>query len=214
MPLSASAPLRASGAVRVAWSPLCHPFRDGIAAPPDPFPNGRTGLPSGPGRAAEFLDSTGRRWWWHLEIAFVLCALFGLYGKYDYQQLNTLAQKMTHRELIWARLIYMSIYSCMMWAFILGFIGFFTRFFQRSSVWIRYMVDSSYWIYLIHFPVVVSLQVLASSVAVPWPLKYTAINAVAFLLLFMSYHYFVRNTFIGVQLNGRRYPMTWPWLAD
>jgi hypothetical protein len=31
------------------------------------------------------------------------------------------------------------------------------------------------------------------------------------LLLFLGYHYLVRNTFVGVQLNGRRYPRAWPW---
>jgi peptidoglycan/LPS O-acetylase OafA/YrhL len=164
-------------------------------------------------RQPTLLDCFGRNWWWHLEIAFVLWLLFGIYGKYEYQVLAALSQKMTRWEYIWSRLVYMSAYSCMMWAFVLGLLGFFTRFFQRPSIWLRYLNDSSYWIYLIHFPIVVSLQVLLGPIAAPWLLKYIAINAMAFLLLFASYHYLVRNTFIGIQLNGRRYPLKWPWQA-
>ena len=47
--------------------------------------------------------------------------------------------------------------------------------------------------------------------AVAWPIKYAGLCAVALTLLFLSYHYLARGTFIGTQLNGRRYPRIWPW---
>jgi hypothetical protein len=62
-----------------------------------------------------------------------------------------------------------------------------------------------------HLPLVVALQVALGRVAIPWPIKYPFICVVALLLLFTSYHYLVRTSFIGVQLNGRRYPRLWPW---
>jgi glucans biosynthesis protein C len=42
--------------------------------------------------------------------------------------------------------------------------------------------------------------------AAPWVLKYPLILAVALPVLFLSYHYLARPTFIGAQLNGRKYP--------
>jgi hypothetical protein len=39
-----------------------------------------------------------------------------------------------------------------------------------------------------------------------WGVKYPLILAVAFPVLFLSYHWCVRSTFVGAQLNGRRYP--------
>ena len=62
-----------------------------------------------------------------------------------------------------------------------------------------------------HLPVVVALQVLIAPVALPWPVKYLCICLIVMLLVFLSYHYLVRGTFIGAQLNGRRYPRVWPW---
>jgi hypothetical protein len=40
------------------------------------------------------------------------------------------------------------------------------------------------------------------------------VNAVTFALMFASYHYLVRSTFIGQVLNGRRYPfVAWPFVG-
>ena len=111
----------------------------------------------------------------------------------------------------WTRLAYTLLYAHMMWGFVLGFLGLFTRFCRRGNAGTRYVADASYWIYVVHLPLVVALQVLVGQWFVPWPVKYPALCAAALLLLFLSYHYFVRATFIGAQLNGRRYPRAWPW---
>ena len=60
--------------------------------------------------------------------------------------------------------------------------------------------------YLAHLPLVVALQVWVAHWPVPWAVKFLVINLIAFPVLFLSYHYLVRSTFIGQQLNGRRYP--------
>jgi len=49
---------------------------------------------------------------------------------------------------------------------------------------------------------------------VPWPVKYAAILGLALPILYLSYHYWVRSTCIGKQLNGRRWPFQKrpPWI--
>jgi hypothetical protein len=38
----------------------------------------------------------------------------------------------------------------------------------------------------------------------PWWIQWPLINAIAFPLLLLSYHWLVRGTFIGAWLNGKR----------
>ena len=156
-------------------------------------------------RQTKLLEILARRWQWHLAIGVIVWILFGL--------LEPMIpfRRLTRSQLLWTHLAYTTCYALMMWAFVLGFLGVFIRFCANPSPWRRYVTDASYWIYIVHLPLVVALQVALGRVPLPWPIKYPFICAVALLLLFTSYHYLVRATFIGVQLNGRRYPRRWPW---
>jgi glucan biosynthesis protein C len=96
-------------------------------------------------------------------------------------------------------------YATMMWSLVFGFSGLFITYCHEKSGFWRYVADSSYWLYLVHLILVVPLQILVSQTGWHWSIKYLIINAVAFPLLFLSYNYLVRDTFIGAQLNGRRF---------
>ena len=85
-----------------------------------------------------------------------------------------------------------------------GWIGLFVRFFDRHRSWVRYLADSSYWVYLVHLPLVVALQIAFFHWAAPWSIQWPLINAIAFPVLFLSYHVLVRTTWIGAWINGRR----------
>jgi peptidoglycan/LPS O-acetylase OafA/YrhL len=106
----------------------------------------------------------------------------------------------------WVRLLHATLYSLMMWGLLLGFLGAFVRFRRTPGATWRYIADASYWIYIAHLPLVVWLQVKVGRWPLPWTVKYPLILAVAFPILFLSYKYLVRPTFIGQQLNGRRFP--------
>jgi ABC-type multidrug transport system ATPase subunit len=60
--------------------------------------------------------------------------------------------------------------------------------------------------YLAHLPVVFALQMIVLDWQVHWSVKFPLIVGLAVALLLSSYHYLVRNTYIGEILNGRRYP--------
>jgi peptidoglycan/LPS O-acetylase OafA/YrhL len=83
-------------------------------------------------------------------------------------------------------------------------IGGALRFLSGFSPARRYLADASYWIYLIHLPIVMALQVAVSSLDWPWPIKFGAILLVALPLMFASYQLLVRYSVIGAVLNGRR----------
>jgi peptidoglycan/LPS O-acetylase OafA/YrhL len=67
------------------------------------------------------------------------------------------------------------------------------------------MADASYWIYLVHYPIVLTLQDLLADVPLHWSIKFPAIVAVTVGFSLLTYHYLVRFTIIGRVLNGRRY---------
>jgi len=92
------------------------------------------------------------------------------------------------------------------WFFTFGIIGFFLKFFNKPSRVSRYLSDGSYWIYLIHMPMVIYFQSLLLAYDLPVFVKFLAVMLATVLVTVLSYNYLVRNTFIGKFLNGRRYP--------
>ena len=111
-----------------------------------------------------------------------------------------------------AKLAYSLGYALVMWLLIFGTLGFFQAHCPDHSPSWRYVADSSYWIFLVHLPLVAFLQIWMASW--PWPgaVKFALLNLIAFTVLFASYHYLVRSTFIGQTLNGQSYPfVAWPF---
>ena len=90
------------------------------------------------------------------------------------------------------------------WLMTFGSIGVFSRLLAQESRVMRYLSDSSYWLYLVHIPLVILLQFFVREYAISPYLKFLGITMVASLILLVSYHLFVRYTPIGTLLNGRR----------
>jgi glucan biosynthesis protein C len=90
--------------------------------------------------------------------------------------------------------------------FVFGIIGFFVRHFNRPSKIARYISDGSYWIYLIHMPLVLYIQTLLLPYDIPILIKFLLVLIATVLIAVLSYNYLVRNTFVGQFLNGRKLP--------
>lgn len=101
---------------------------------------------------------------------------------------------------------YAASYALAVWCWTLAIIGAALRYLANYSPVRRYLADASYWLYLVHLPIVVALQIVVSQWAWPWPIKFALILGVAFPIMLLTYRFWVRNTFIGAVLNGRRYP--------
>jgi ABC-type multidrug transport system ATPase subunit/surface polysaccharide O-acyltransferase-like enzyme len=104
------------------------------------------------------------------------------------------------------RLAYTALYALSIWCWTFGLLGAAMRFASGESAVRRYLADASYWIYLLHLPIVFTLQVLLMRVPLHWTVKFPLIVATTLALLLVSYHYLVRSTWIGEVLNGRKYP--------
>jgi glucan biosynthesis protein C len=102
------------------------------------------------------------------------------------------------------KLFYAAGYAVAVWAWAFALLGLSFRFFSRPSPTRRYLADASYWIYLAHLPIVMVFQVAIAKVPLHWALKFPLFLTLALGLLFLSYHLFVRFTFIGAVLNGHR----------
>jgi glucans biosynthesis protein C len=95
-------------------------------------------------------------------------------------------------------------YAMMMWSLVSLSIGLFKRFFDKPSKVVRYIADSSYWLYLIHLPIVVWLQIAFAELSLHWSLKLVAISLLTIGISLVLYDLFVRSTLIGKTLNGRK----------
>jgi glucan biosynthesis protein C len=104
------------------------------------------------------------------------------------------------------RAVYTACYTLATWFWAFGLIGAAMRFCSGPSAVRRYLADASYWLYLGHLPIVFSLQVVLMQVPLHWSIKFPLIVTITLTLLFVSYHYLVRPTFVGALLNGRKYP--------
>lgn len=84
----------------------------------------------------------------------------------------------------------------------LGLLGLFqSRFNQPSPVW-RYFSDASYWIYLVHFPLVIFVGALFSLTSMPALVKYALTVSIVISIIVASYHFGVRRSSLGGVLIG------------
>lgn len=99
---------------------------------------------------------------------------------------------------------YAACYAVAAWSWTFALIGLAMRSLSGYSAVRRYLADASYWMYLIHLPLVMALQTAAARIDWPWFVKFPLVLAVAFAAMLLSYQWLVRGTFIGAVLNGRR----------
>ncbi|MCE4554113.1 acyltransferase family protein [Roseateles cellulosilyticus] len=92
------------------------------------------------------------------------------------------------------------------WSWSFAVTGVALRFLSGHRPAVRYVADASYWIYLVHLPVVAALQVWVGDWPLHWAVKYPLVMLASLALLLLSYHALVRSTLIGQVLNGRRHP--------
>lgn len=91
------------------------------------------------------------------------------------------------------------------WLMIFGMIGLFRKFFSKENPKVRYLSDSAYWLYLAHILVIQIVQIWVSGWPLPSLIKFVFVCVVTTGLLLLSYRYFIRYTWVGTMLNGKRY---------
>lgn len=105
-----------------------------------------------------------------------------------------------------ARALYASLYALSIGFWVLGILGAALRFARRESASVRYLADASYWVYLVHLPIVFALQVALRDLPISWAVKFPLIVGATLGLLLIVYDLAVRSTLLGEWLQGRRLP--------
>lgn len=146
--------------------------------------------------------SVGTGYWWKLAAAVLILFPVGL--------------SLQGSDSTGVRILFTVMQVSYAWAMSFGMMGLFARFCSSPRFSIRYLSDSSYWLYLAHVPLVIVLQFAVRDLTFPSLLKFGLVCSVTTALLLISYQLCVRNTWLGALLNGRRTP-TWtpdPELRD
>lgn len=85
-------------------------------------------------------------------------------------------------------------------------VGLALRFWSGHSAVRRYLADASYWIYIVHLPLVMAAQVVVQDWALVWPIKLAVVVVGVMAVSLASYELMVRHGMMGRWLNGRRVP--------
>ena len=167
---------------------------------------------------------------WHVVAAYLVFYAFG-WGLYEQREALPRMQRFGVKEMaagatlmipymtliglqlaqrgtrIWPAFLMTALLSGLIaWLMIYGLIGLCLRHFSAASERVRYFSDAAYWVYLAHPPVLVALQIPMMSLPVsPW-IKFAFGIAAAFPILLWSYDRLVRDTWVGLALNGKRQP--------
>lgn len=127
----------------------------------------------------------GRWWWLPLSVGFFVLLPAGL---------ATMGQ-------LWVGSVVQVTYT---WLMCFGLLGLFRRFVPGENRTIRYLSDSSYWLYLVHLPLIVAAQAIVRSWPLPSIVKFGLICTAVTAILLITYETMVRYTWIGYVLNGPR----------
>lgn len=100
--------------------------------------------------------------------------------------------------------IYILVYALGAWSWTLGLIGAAHAFLKVENPVIRYLSDASYWVYIIHIPVLMTLQYLVKDIVWPAEAKFAVVFLATMMIALLTYQIVVRYSFIGAILNGRR----------
>ncbi|MGE3817959.1 MAG: acyltransferase family protein [Isosphaeraceae bacterium] len=90
------------------------------------------------------------------------------------------------------------------WLAVLGGLGACQRDLSGKGPVLRFLGESSFWVYVIHLPIVVGAQVLLTSVGWPGPVKFLVTTFAAVVLSLLSFQYVARYSLVGEIVNGAR----------
>ena len=146
-------------------------------------------------RSPQLLGHLAKRWWAYLPAAVVGTVLcLNMVGTVP---VFTLVKGSDHT-------LYLALYLLTGWSWTLGLIGGAHALLKRENPVLRYLSDASYWVYIIHIPVLMGLQLAVRHVAGPAELKFAGILLATVMIGLGTYQTMIRYTFVGAILNGRR----------
>ena len=140
----------------------------------------------------------GKRWYITLPLAvFILFPLGMVLIKGESKLLNNLPEE-------YHRVAFIIVQVLFAWTVACGSMGMVRSLLHQERKSLRYISDSSYWLYLAHMPLVLILQFIVRDWPLPALLKFTLVCGATTISLLISYQFCVRYTWLGNLLNGPR----------
>ena len=124
-------------------------------------------------------------------------AAYGLAGGPNLEPMAELSDQKAVTAAVTALAIYASTFAAM---------GLCLRFLSGHSPVRRYLADASYWVYILHLPLVMLAQVWVQDWPGLWWLKLGGISLGVLAVCLVTYELLIRHGFMGQWLSGRRAP--------
>ncbi|HVK80179.1 MAG TPA: acyltransferase family protein [Verrucomicrobiae bacterium] len=147
-------------------------------------------------RQLSILENWAKHWFSNLSLG-VLCSVVCL-------MMIGVTPVLTPTAAGFEKMLYAALYALGVWGWTLGLIGAAVRFVPRENEAVRYIADASYWIYIVHLPLLLVLQAAVQPLDLPWFAKYPMVVGISFGIMFVSYELLVRYSWLGAILNGRK----------
>lgn len=90
----------------------------------------------------------------------------------------------------------------------LGTIGLFHHYVKTPSKKLRWLADSSYWLYLAHVPIVMMAQLLVTTWSISSWAKFLFVLGISHFILLVSYQWLIRYSWVGRLLHGPKQAST------
>lgn len=119
--------------------------------------------------------------------------------------LSSYEMQYTHPQYSLIKSAFLTSYAVMMWSMVFLIMAVCKRLFSKPNKIVRYVAESSYWIYLVHLPIVIALQIAFAEQPIHWLIKFIGISVLTILTSLVLYELFVRTTFLGGMLNGKKH---------
>ena len=116
--------------------------------------------------------------------------------------LNTQVSNFAKEDVLWIPWVILKISSAVLLSF--SFIGLAEQKFSNLNPIVRFISDSSYWVYLIHLPLVAFITFFMFKITIFAELKFLIAIILTSAICLVTYKYFVRSTIIGILLNGKK----------
>lgn len=139
--------------------------------------------------------------WWRVTLPAAIIILLPLGLEFTYGGVLGIRDEVDAR---WHKLIGDVLQVSYAWLMTFGCMGLFRKLLSKENKTMRYVSDSSYWLYLAHLPLIIGAQLLVRDWAIPSFVKFVLICVVVSGILIWSYEYLVRYRWLGAFLNGRK----------
>ena len=116
--------------------------------------------------------------------------------------LNTQVSNFAKEDVRWIPWVILKISSAVLLSF--SFIGLAEDKFSNLNPMVRFISDSSYWVYLIHLPLVAFITFFMFKITIFAELKFLVAIILTTAICLVTYKYLVRSTIIGILLNGKK----------